>query len=145
MGYAESARGSTQSDIPKGGKMGLLSSKHARSQQQRALRTLDDILTETGGVRLPPLRWTVEPTSSLTGHVPPLSSEDEIRELFAAWTELLGARALAEYGAGDRTILRAVAPRWGLFHVYVLVQATIPRVLAEHADEDADQQILGVA
>jgi hypothetical protein len=145
MGYAQSTRGSTQSDVPKGGKMGLLSSKHARSQQQRALRTLDDILTETGGVRLPPLRWTVEPTSSLTGHVPPLSSEDEIRELFAAWTELLGARALAEYGAGDRTILRAVAPRWGLFHVYVLVQATIPRVLAEHADEDADQQILGVA
>ena len=125
--------------------MVLLSSTRVRAQQQRALRTLDDILTETGGVRLPPLRWTVEPTSSLTGHVPPLSSEDEIRELFAAWTELLGARALAEYGAGDRTILRAVAPRWGLFHVYVLVQATIPRVLAEHADEDADQQILGVA
>ena len=125
--------------------MGLLSSTHARSQQQRALRTLDDILTETGGVRLPPLRWTVEPTSSLTGHVPPLSSETEIRELYRAWTELLGARALAEYGAGDRTILRAVAPRWGIFHVYVLVQATIPRVLAEHAEEDADQQVLGVA
>jgi hypothetical protein len=125
--------------------MGLLSSTHTRSQQQRALRTLDDILTETGGVRLPPLRWTVEPSSSLTGHVPPLASEDEIRELFAAWAELLGARTLAEYGAGDRTILRAVAPRWGLFHVYVLVQATIPRVLAEHADEDAEQQVLGVA
>jgi hypothetical protein len=125
--------------------MGLLSSKHARSQQQRALRTLDDILTETGGVRLPPLRWTVEPTSSLTGHVPPLASEGEIRELFAAWAELLEARTLAEYGAGDRTILRAVAPRWGLFHVYVTVQATIPRVLAQHADEDSEQQVLGVA
>ncbi len=125
--------------------MGLLSSTHARSQQQRALRTLDDILTETGGVRLPPLRWTVEPTSSLTGHVPPLSSETEIRELYQAWTELLAARALAEYGAGDRTILRAVAPRWGIFHVYVLVQATIPRVLAEHAEEDGDQHMLGVA
>ena len=125
--------------------MGLLSSTHARSQQQRALRTLDDILTETGGVRLPPLRWTVEPTSSLTGHVPPLGSETEIRELYQAWTQLLGARTLAEYRAGDRTILRAVAPRWGIFHVYVLVQATIPRVLVEHADEDAEQQILGVA
>lgn len=125
--------------------MGLLSSTHARSQQQRALRTLDDILTETGGVRLPPLRWMVEPASSLTGHVPPLSSETDIRELFAAWAELLGARALVEYGAGDRTMLRAVAPRWGIFHVYVLVQATIPRVLAEHAEEDADQQVLGVA
>ena len=125
--------------------MGLLSSTHARSQQQRALRTLDDILTETGGVRLPPLRWTVEPTSSLTGHVPPLSSEIEIRELFAAWAELVGARALVEYGTEDRTILRAVAPRWGIFHVYVLVQATIPRVLVEHAEEDADQQVLGVA
>jgi hypothetical protein len=125
--------------------MGLLSSKHARSQQQRALRTLDDILTETGGVRLPPLRWTVEPTSSLTAHVPPLASEPEIRELFAAWAELLGARTLAECGVGDRTILRAVAPRWGLFHVYVLVQAAVPRVLADHADEDVDQHILGVA
>lgn len=125
--------------------MGLLRSTHARSQQQRALRTLDDILTETGGVRLPPLRWTVEPTSSLTGHVPPLASEDEIRELFAAWAELLGARTLTEYGAGDRTMLRAVAPRWGLFHVYVVVQATVPRVLTEHAVEDADQQVLGVA
>ena len=125
--------------------MGLLSSTHARSQQQRALRTLDDILTETGGVRLPPLRWTVEPTSSLTGHVPPFSSEAEIRELFVAWADLLGARTLTEYGTGDRTILRAVAPRWGLFHVYVLVQATSPRVLAEHAEEDADQHMLGVA
>ncbi len=125
--------------------MGLLRSTHARSQQQRALRTLDDILTETGGVRLPPLRWTVEPTSSLTGHVPPLASEDEIRELFAAWAELLGARTLTEYGAGDRTMLRAVAPRWGLFHVYVVVQATVPRVLTEHAVEDADQQVLGIA
>ena len=125
--------------------MGLLSSRHVRSQQQRALRTLDDILTETGGVRLPPLRWTVEPTSSLTGHVPTLSSEIEIRELFAAWTELLGARALTEYGAGDRTILRAIAPRWGIFHVYVLVQATITQVLAKHSEEDADQQVLGVA
>jgi len=125
--------------------MGLLSSKHARSQQQRALRTLDDILTETGGVRLPPLRWTVEPTSSLTGHVPPLASESEIRELFSAWTELLGARRLAEHGIGDRTVLRAVAPRWGLFHVYVTVHATVPRVLAEHADEDAEQHVLGVA
>ena len=125
--------------------MGHLRSTHARSQQQRALQTLDDILTETGGVRLPPLRWTVEPTSSLTGHVPPLGSEIEIRELFGAWAELLGARALVEYGAGDRTILRAVAPRWGIFHVYVLVQATIPRVLAGHAEEDADQQVLGVA
>ena len=125
--------------------MGLLSSTHARSQQQRALRTLDDILTETGGIRLPPLRWTVEPASSLTGHVPPLSSEAEIRELFVAWAELLEARTLAEYGAGDRTILRAVAPRWGIFHVYVLVRATIPRVLGDHAEEDADQQVLGVA
>ena len=125
--------------------MGLLSSTHVRSQQQRALRTLDDILTETGGVRLPPLSWTVEPASSLTGHVPPLSSELQIRELFEAWAELLGARALAEYGAGDRTIMRAVAPRWGIFHVYVLVQATIPRVLAERVDEDADQHVLGVA
>ena len=125
--------------------MGLLSSRHVRSQQQRALRTLDDILTETGGVRLPPLRWTVEPTSSLTGHVPPLGSEGEIRELFAAWAELLGARSLAEYDVGDRTVMRAVAPRWGIFHVYVLVQATIPRVLAEHAEEDADQHMLGVA
>jgi hypothetical protein len=125
--------------------MGLLSSTHARSQQQRALRTLDDILTETGGVRLPPLRWTVEPTSSLTGHVPPLGSEAEIRELFAAWAQLLGARTLAEYGAGDRRSLRAVAPRWGIFHVYVLVQATIPSVLAEHAEEDSDQLVVGVA
>ena len=125
--------------------MGLLSSTHTRSQQQRALRTLDDILTETGGVRLPPLRWTVEPASSLTGHVPPLSSEAEIRELFVAWAELLEARSLAEYGTEDRTTLRAVAPRWGMFHVYVLVQATIPSVLAEHAEEDADQQVVGVA
>jgi hypothetical protein len=125
--------------------MGLLRSTHARSQQQRALRTLDDILTETGGVRLPPLRWTVEPTSSLTGHVPPLASEAEIREVFATWADLLGARTLSVYGAGDRTILRAVAPRWGIFHVYVLVQATVPRVLTEHAEEDADQQVLGVA
>ncbi len=126
--------------------MGLLSSTQARSQQQRALRTLDDILTETGGVRLPPLRWTVEPNSSLTGHVPPLGSEDEIRELFDAWTDLLGARPLAEYGAADRTVLRAVAPRWGMFHVYVLVQATVPRVLGDHADEDArDQHVAGAA
>jgi hypothetical protein len=125
--------------------MGLLSSTHARSQQQRALRTLDDILTETGGVRLPPLRWTVEPASSLTGHVPPLGSEAEIRELFVAWSELLEARTLVEYDTGDRTTLRAVAPRWGIFHVYVLVQATIPHVLAEHAEEDADQHVLGVA
>jgi hypothetical protein len=129
--------------------MALLSSTRARSQQQRALRTLDDILSETGGVRLPPLRWTVEPNSSLTGHVPPLGSEEEIRELFAAWTDLLGARSLAEYGAGDRAVLRAVAPRWGIFHVYVVVQATVPRVLAEHAEQDADQDagqhVLGVA
>ena len=129
--------------------MGLLSSTHARSQQQRALRTLDDILTETGGIRLPPLRWTVEPTSSLTGHVPPLASETEVRQVFRAWTELLGARPLAEFGADDRTIQRAVAPRWGLFHVYVLVQATVPRMLSRHADEDAapaaDEQVVGVA
>ena len=129
--------------------MGLLSSTHVRSQQQRALRTLDDILTETGGVRLPPLRWTVEPNSSLTGHVPPLGSEAEIRELFGAWTALLGARPLAEHGAEDRIVLRAVAPRWGLFHVYVVVQATVPRLLADHADEDAgrgaEQHVLGVA
>jgi hypothetical protein len=129
--------------------MGLLSSTHARSQQQRALRTLDDILTETGGIRLPPLRWTVEPNSSLTGHVPPLGSETDVRHVFGAWTELLGARPLAEFGAEDRTVLRAVAPRWGLFHVYVLVQATVPRVLSEHAHEDAgleaDEQVVGVA
>jgi hypothetical protein len=81
--------------------MGLLSSTQARSQQQRALRTLDDILTETGGVRLPPLRWTVEPNSSLTGHVPPLGSEGEIREPFSAWTDLLEARALAEHAGQD--------------------------------------------
>ena len=42
-------------------------------------------------------------------------------------------------------MLRAVAPRWGIFHVYVVVQATVPRVLTEHAVEDADQQVLGVA
>jgi hypothetical protein len=129
--------------------MGLLSSTHARSQQQRALRTLDDILTETGGVRLPPLRWTVEPSSSLSGHVPPLGSEDEIRELFVAWTDLLGARPLAEHGAGDRTVLRSVAPRWGIFHVYVLVQATVPHVLGEHAAQDsgrdAGEHVVGVA
>jgi hypothetical protein len=125
--------------------MGLLSSTQARSQQQRALRTLDDILTETGGVRLPPLRWTVEPASSLTGHVPPRSSEADIRELFVAWAELLGARTLGEYGEAEGTTLRAVAPRWGIFHVYVLVQATIPHVLAKHADEDVDQHVLGVA
>jgi hypothetical protein len=141
--------------------MGLLSSTKTRSQQQRALRTLDDILTETGGVRLPPLRWTVEPNSSLTAHVPPLGSEAEIRELFAAWADLLGARPLAEQGTDDRTVLRAVAPRWGIFHVYVLVQATVPRVLREHAEQDAapdadleadqeadleaDQHVLGVA
>ena len=125
--------------------MGLLSSTHARSQQQRALRTLDDILTETGGVRLPPLSWTVEPASSLTGHVPSLVSEAETRELFVAWADLLGASTLAEYGTADRTHLRAVAPRWGIFHVYVLVQATIPYVRSEPAPEDADQHVLGVA
>ncbi len=107
--------------------MGLLSSTRVRSQQQRALRTLDDILTETGGVRLPPLRWSVEPNSSLTGHVPPLGGEQEVRELFDAWTTLLEAQPLAEFGAADRTTLRAVAPRWGVFHVFVTVQATVSR------------------
>ena len=125
--------------------MSLLSSTQVRSQQQRALRTLDDILTETGGVRLPPLRWTVEPNSSLTAHVPPLGSEGEIRELFDAWTDLLDARPLAEHGSDDRTVLRAVAPRWGLFHVYVVVQATVPHVLREAADQDAGEQVVGVA
>jgi hypothetical protein len=116
--------------------MTLLSSTRARSQQQRALRTLDDILSETGGVRLPPLRWTVEPNSSITGHVPPMGSEGEIREVFRSWTALLGARPLAEHGADDRLVLRAVAPRWGIFHVYVSVQATVPRVLSEQLVQD---------
>jgi hypothetical protein len=116
--------------------MSLLSHTRTRSQQQRALRTLDDILSESGGVRLPPLRWTVEPNSSLTGHVPPLGSEAEVREVFEAWRALLGARLLADHGTGDRSVLRAVAPRWGLFHVYVLVQATVPKVSCEHLLED---------
>ncbi|HYY10666.1 MAG TPA: hypothetical protein VE781_06975 [Kineosporiaceae bacterium] len=116
--------------------MTLLSSTRARSQQQRALRTLDDILSETGGVRLPPLRWTVEPNSSITGHVPPMGSEGEIREVFRSWTALLGARPLAEHGTDDRLVLRAVAPRWGIFHVYVSVQATVPRVLSEQLVQD---------
>lgn len=124
--------------------MGLLSSTRVRSQQQRALRTLDDILTDTGGVRLPPLRWSVEPNSSLTGHVPPLGSEQEVRALFEAWTSLLGARPLAEFGTGDRTTLRAVAPRWGVFHVYVTVQATVPRVLGDHLVEDAGDGLAAV-
>ena len=125
--------------------MALLSSTRARSQQQRALRTLDDILTDAGGVRLPPLRWSVEPNSTLTGHVPPLGSEAEVREVFASWTALLGARTLAENGMGDRLVLRAVAPRWGMFHVYVVVQATVPIVLREHAAEDGCDAAVGVA
>jgi hypothetical protein len=124
--------------------MVLLSSTRVRSQQQRALRTLDDILTETGGVRLPALRWSVEPNSSLSGHVPPLGSEREVRDVFDAWTALLGACPLAEFGAGDRTTMRAVAPRWGAFHVYVSVQATVPRVLRDQLAEDAGDEVAQV-
>lgn len=100
-----------------------------RAQQQRALATLDDILSEFGGIRLPPLRWTIEPTSALTGHVPPLATQEEIRELFDAWADLIGTQRMDESEQFDRTLLRAVAPRYGLFHVHVSVQATIPTVL----------------
>ena len=112
--------------------MALLSrSTRRRAQQQRALRTLDEILTMDGGVRLPTLRWTVEPNSSLTGHVSPLASEQEIREAFHAWVRLLGARPLSSVETEDRTTLRAVAPQYGDYLVYVSLHATIPHVLRE--------------
>jgi hypothetical protein len=103
----------------------LCPSVRRRAQQQRALRTLDDILTIDGGVRLPPLRWTVEPNSSLTGHVSLPGAEPEIREAFDAWVTLLGAHPLSTVTTKERTTLRAVAPDYGDYLVHVSLYATI--------------------
>lgn len=113
----------------------LPSGRACLRRQARALHTLDDILTEHGGVQLPPLRWTIEPNSTLTGHVPPLASEDEIHQVFTAWVDLLDLTRLHEHREGDRTIVRAVAQRYGLFHVYLTVQATVPDVLTDQERE----------
>lgn len=108
----------------------LRPSTRRRANQARALLTLDHILTQTAPA-LPDLRWTVEPNGDLTGSVPPLASEEEVRETFTGWVDHLGARLADDVRGDDRLELHAFMPHYGDQLVYVTVRATVPNVLRE--------------
>lgn len=105
--------------------MTLASSRLRRKAQPFImLEELWSIL-ELGVGTAPEIAWMIEPSGQITGLVPDVGGELEIRYAFHAWAELVGARRLGEVVVGGVTNLKAVADAYGPRLIRVVVVAEI--------------------